>query len=493
MPRPVVAIVGRPNVGKSSLFNSLAGRRISIVDPTAGVTRDRIATIIEAGSRYFELVDTGGMGIEDMDNLTADVEHQITVALEKADLILFMVDGKEGILPLDQAIAERLRTITKPILLVANKCDNPSLEMQAGDFHRFGFEPLIKVSAEQKRNQDILIEEILKKLPPSTEDENPDQVQLLMAIVGKRNVGKSTFINSLAAEDRVIVSEVAGTTRDSVDVRIQKDGKTYVIIDTAGVRNKSSFATSIEFYSMHRAEKSIRRADVVLLFFDALVPIGRLDKQLADYVLKHHKPAIFVVNKWDLAIESTDTESYSKYIRNTFPMLDYIPIAFVTAKEGKNVFRLFNLAQELVKQAKQRIGTGELNRVLEHAISEQPPPTRMNRFPKVFFATQAAVEPPTIVLFVNDPELFDEPYRRFLMKHFRNALPFGEVPINLEVRSRHDRRKKNSEPVENPMGKPVFDMVIPVEQKRPEIMEPQVVKPPKKKKPRDERSELWDI
>ncbi len=370
---PVVAIVGRPNVGKSSLFNWLAGRRIAIVEPTAGVTRDRVSTLIEAGGRFIELVDTGGMGHADADNLTEHVERQIETAIDQAHVLLFVVDGRTGLTPLDDEVARRLRYVTKPIVCVANKCDTPDLDPQTAEFYKLGRGKLVCVSAEQKRNRDELLDLIVERLPAAEALEAaPKDPALKLAIVGRRNTGKSTFINSLAESERVIVSEVPGTTRDSVDVRFERDGLQFVAIDTAGVRKKRSLADAIEFFSVARAERSIRRADVVLMFLDPQVRISKVDKQLAEYVLEQHKPAVFVVNKWDLMIPMR-TGRMGDYIRQTFPSLDYVPIAFITAKSGKNVHAALNLAQNLHKQAGRRITTGELNRVLRQAVEASAP------------------------------------------------------------------------------------------------------------------------
>ncbi len=441
---PQVAIVGRPNVGKSSLFNWLAGRRIAIVDPTAGVTRDRLTALIKAGDRFFELVDTGGMGVQDVDNLTAQVERQIEAAIENAAVVLFVVDARAGLMPLDEEVARRLRYVTKPILCVANKCDSPEIDPQAAEFYKLGRGKLICVSAQQNRNKKELLQLIGDRLPPAAEPDPNLEVAMKLAIVGRRNTGKSTFINSLAQAERVIVSEVAGTTRDSVDVRFEQDGKAFVAIDTAGVRKKGSVASDIEFYSMHRAERSIRRADVVLLFLDPRVRISKVDKQLAEYILQHHKPAVFVVNKWDL-MAPMPTGKFAPYIRGTFPSLDYVPIAFITARSGRNVQAVLNLAQSLHKQAGARVTTGDLNRVLRMAIKQQAPPMRQNRRPKIFYATQVSVNPPTIVLFTNGPELFDNTYQRYLIKMFRDHLPFADVPIKLYLRH---KRREDRPPVE---------------------------------------------
>jgi GTP-binding protein len=433
---PLVAIVGRPNVGKSALFNCLAGRRISIVDPTAGVTRDRVSTLVEADGRYFELIDTGGIGVEDTDNLTAEVERQITTGIEEADVILFVVDIRAGLMPLDEEVGRRLRYVTKPIVLVANKCDDLSMAPLANDFYKLGRGKALAVSAEQKRGRDVLLRAVLDNLPPPEKDERPRDASLKLAIVGRRNVGKSTFINSLTTADRMIVSEVPGTTRDSVDVRFERDGKQFVAIDTAGVRKKKSISSNLEFYSLARAERSIRRADVVLMFLDPRVRISQVDKKLTEYILDQYKPAIFVVNKWDLMKESMPTEKFATYLRTVFPMLDYVPIAFITAKSGKNVYKLLNLAQHLQKQSSARLGTGELNKVLREALDAQPPPLRQNRRAKVYFATQVSSDPPTVVLFTNGPQLFDNTYERYLTKFLRDHSPFAEVPIKMYLRAK---------------------------------------------------------
>jgi GTPase len=452
MPLPQVAIVGRPNVGKSSLFNWLVGRRIAIVDPTPGVTRDRLAGTVVAGNRYFDLVDTGGMGNEDKDHLTEDVERQIRLAIELADVVLFLVDVRTGPVPLDELVAGRLRQLDKPVVLVANKVDHEKLETEGGEFHKFGFgEPLL-VSAQQGRGRDALIEKILSLLPKDADNTAPSDASLKIAMVGRRNTGKSTFINCLAESERTIVSEVEGTTRDSVDVRFERDGKTIVAIDTAGIRYRGAVKNDIDFYSLMRAERSIRRADVVLHFFDAAKKISLVDKQLAGYILEEHRPAIFVMNKWDLAKDRLYTQELGDYLQKCFPSLDFVPLAFVTAKDGKNVLRVIELAQSLHKQASARVGTGELNRVIEHALTVSPPVMRMNRTPKIYYATQVAANPPTIVLMTNGPELLDNTYLRYLVKMFREMLPFKEVPIKLILRAK--RRDESPEPTPRNTQKP---------------------------------------
>jgi len=481
----MVAIVGRPNVGKSAMFNMLAGRRISIVEPTAGVTRDRIATTVGVRDRFFELVDTGGMGILDVDDLTDEVERQIRIAIDEATIVVFVVDIRNGVVPLDEIVAQRLRSVGKPVIFVANKADDMKHDAGTSELYRLGYGEPICTSANSKRGVEELLFAIYEKLPEDTPTEAPGNAELKLAIVGRRNVGKSTFINSLAEEDRVIVSEVAGTTRDSIDVRFERDGKVLLAIDTAGVRKKRSLASDIEYYSMHRAERSIRRADVVLHFIDSSIRIGRVDKQLSEYILEEFKPAIFVMNKWDIVKQRVTTEKMGEYVRKVFRMLDYVPIAFITAKVGKNATRLLHLAKELHKQSGERLGTGTLNRLIRDAMNASPPPTRLgNRLGKVYYVAQVASNPPTVAFVVNDPELFDETYVRYLTKALRDNGPFEEVPIKviLKARSQTSTKGKGGREDEE-VGEGEGEAEAPKKKK--------VVKPKKKKKPTGPKT--WNI
>jgi GTP-binding protein len=490
-----VAIVGRPNVGKSSLFNWLAGRRISIVDPTAGVTRDRVSTVVEHAGRAWEIMDTGGIGIVDVDDLTADVERQIALAIAQAAVVVFVVDVRDGVVPLDEEVAARLRTLQKPIVLVANKADTEKLGQQAGEFCKFGYGEPLCVSADQKLGKEELFDRIVAVLPPDTGETAPGAAALMLAIVGRRNAGKSTFINSLAGAERVIVSEVPGTTRDSVDVRFERDGKSYIAIDTAGVRKKTSLANDIEFYSLHRAQRSIRRADVVLHFFDARHRIGRVDKQLAEYIVEENKPAIFVLNKWDLVKESMGSDQMGEYARAMFPMLDHVPIAFITAQKGKNTLRLLQLAVQLHKQAGVRVTTGDLNRTIRAAMEASPPPLSGSRLPKVFYATQIGVHPPTIVLFTNGPELFEDTYVRYLTKVLRDSFPFSEVAIKVVLRAKGEgSARRLDEPLDavadaGDEDAPIVRAPKPRQPAPPEPPEEPDTRP--RKKPRG--SETWDF
>ena len=436
MALPVVAIIGRPNVGKSSLLNALAGQMISIVEPTAGVTRDRVSTIIGRDRQYFELVDTGGYGIVDSDRLESHIEQQIHQAIESANLVLFMVDIRDGVVPLDEKIAQLLRKHNLDIIGVANKADTAKMFPAAGEFSRLGFGEFLCISAKNNLNKAVLLDTIFDKLE-HLESDRPTEPAMKIAIVGKRNAGKSTLVNAMVGSERVIVSETPGTTRDAVDVRFEKDGKTIIAIDTAGVRKKSRMAAdSIEFYSYVRATGSIKRADIVLFLIDAAVPVSQVDKKLAKFIAEEYKSCIIVINKWDLAKNSAATADYEDYLTKLLPGLKYAPLAFTTATEGKNVQSVLDLAVEIFKQTTTWIPTTKLNKAFELIKQEKVGVSgggKKSR-PKIYYATQVAVNPITILMFVNKPELFEENYRRFIVNRLRYILPTNEVPIRLFAR-----------------------------------------------------------
>lgn len=436
-----VSIVGRPNVGKSSIFNWLAGVRLAIVDDMAGVTRDRMTYLVQHNERYFEIIDTGGIGINDIDDLDQEIEDQIQAGIREADLLMFVVDAKEGMTPLDRTVAQRLRGINKPVVLVANKCDGENWEVASNEFFQFGLGQPVQVSAKNNRHKYVLLDAIVENLPSAEEiaAKELERPEMKFAIVGRRNVGKSTFINAITQSDRMIVSEVAGTTRDSVDVRFELDGKSMVAIDTPGLRRGKSVRTDIDFYGTHRAKRSIRHADVVLMFFDAGQRISKVDRQLVGYIEQHHKPCMFVVNKWDLMAEHMATERWADYLRDNFTTLWNVPIAFITAQTGKNVKKLLNHAQMLYKQSCERESTSRLNKILRKAIDHHPPPISSRRRPKIYYVTQIATQPPTLILKCNDPDSFDKTYRRYLLSVFRDSVSFGEVPIRMILEKRaHD-------------------------------------------------------
>ncbi len=453
MPVPQVVIVGRPNVGKSSLLNWLAGLRLAVVEDCPGVTRDRVDYLMQHEGRFFELVDTGGIGIKDQDNLTQHIEEQIQTAIDSASVILLVVDVREGLLPLDEEVTQRLRHLDVPVICLANKADVPRFDDQSAEFYRLGRGKTLPVSTTQNRNRAVLLNMILERLPPAETEEGeeaPDsEPEMRAAIVGRRNVGKSTFCNTLAQAERMIVSEIPGTTRDSVDIRFELDGKGFVAIDTPGIRRPQS-RSSIDFYGTHRAQRSIRRADVVFLFLDATERISKVDKQLCDYISQQYKPCVLVVNKWDKMVKTMPTEKWVRYLHDTFRTMRYAPIAFITGETGKNVKALLNHGQMLFKQSRQRIPTGQLNRLLRKAIQRSPPPLFHNRRPKVYYGTQVGIQPPTLVLFCNDPAAISGPYRRYLLSAVRDQLNFEEVPIKLYLRKR--QQSDNRSEIESEHG-----------------------------------------
>lgn len=441
MALPLAVIVGRPNVGKSSLLNALARQRISIVDARAGITRDRVSAVIEHADRYIELVDTGGVGIVDDDHLEEHVENQIHYAIDRADVVLFVVDAHDGITPLDRRVAERLRRLETPVILIANKVDTPRHAAEAAEFIRLGYGEPLCVSALHGSGRRPLLQRLCDTLGPDAGD-SPEIPLMKLAIVGKRNAGKSTLVNALAGEQRVIVSEIPGTTRDAVDVRFEKDGRAFIAIDTAGVRRKKSM-DDIDFYSYTRALRSIRRADVVMHLIDATVPISDVDVKLAAAVREEYKPVVLAINKWDLARGRAEPESYDEYLARVLPGLDYAPVAIMTATTGKNVDAAVDLARSLHKQAHTRVSTGQLNAALRTILEARgPSPKRGTRPVKILYATQVNVAPPTLVFFCNHPSLVSDNYRRFMENRLREVLPFREVPMRLLFRPRH---KESSE------------------------------------------------
>jgi len=436
---PQVVIVGRPNVGKSSLFNWLIEKRIAIEDPTAGVTRDRLVQRIELDGRVLELVDTGGMGFDDPDGLTAEIDRQIESGLAHAAVVLFVVDVRTGIVPADLQVAQRIRRIGCPVLVIVNKADAPNFDAAAHEFAALGFGAPLVVSAKQHRNRGPLVDAIMERLPPPSvaDPDSADLPDMKLAMVGRRNVGKSTFVNALAREERVITSPIAGTTRDSIDVRFEVDGRAFLAIDTPGLRRTKSRTTDIDFYSAHRAQRSIRRADVVLLFFDATEPIGKVDKQLAETITEAAKPVVFVVNKWDLYAADVEKREWNQYLRDTFRTMPWAPVAFVTATEGRNVKATIDTAQRLYRQSHERVATARINTVLRQAVEANHPPADSRGRPvRLYFATQVEVGPPTIVISASAPKSVSEPYRRYLLNAFRKELPFREVPIRLYIRGK---------------------------------------------------------
>lgn len=496
-PYPFVAIVGRPNVGKSTLFNRLVGQRLAIEEPTAGTTRDRIAAVIELeDGRELELCDTGGIG-GGGDSFDRDVDRQIALALEHADLVVFVVDSRAGLVPGEEEIARRLKRSGKPILLVSNKAETPQLEATSGEFYALGIPgEVLCVSAKEGTGRSALLEAIADHLtwPEEAEGEEPegeedaedaadavdavDAVELpegvdpselivapedegegaaaarapaaparvlRLAILGRRNVGKSTYVNRLFGSERVIVSGVPGTTRDAIDVRVQVGGQEVILIDTAGLRKRGKADDHIEVISQGRAERALRRADAALLFLDCLEDIGNVDKRIAGMIDREHKACVIVANKWDLVQERMTPEQYSDYVVKTIPTLSYSPLVAISAKEGLHDTAPVELALELYRQSMIKVSTGPLNRALAAAIARRRPKAVRGKLGKVFFGTQVATNPVTVLLFVNEPELFPRAWRRYLAGQLRQHLPWKEIPVKLVFRARHSLLKRGGE------------------------------------------------
>ena len=440
---PSVAIVGRANVGKSSLFNAICRERVAIVDARPGITRDRIAREITINERPIELVDTGGVGMESAQEIVDDVEMQIEIAIMQADLVLLVVDAQAGVHPLDKMIAGRLREGQKHTLVVANKSEREIDAQSAGDFYALGLgEPLLTAAAHRWGVTD-LCERIVEELPESL-GPAPDIDAVKLAIVGRRNVGKSTLINRLAREPRVVVSELPGTTRDSVDVRILVGETDFIVIDTAGVRRKKQINESVEFYSQVRTEAAVRRADVVVFMVDAPEEIGKVDKQFAAYIVDNYRPCVVAVNKIDRAGD-VDPAQFDEYVHFHLPNLRFAPVVCISAQTGRRVPALLDMVQGLRSQALERVGTGALNRAMQEITTRKHPPSRGARPGNILYATQVGTEPPTIALFCNDSAKITPDYERYLANQLRQRMPFSSIPIRFAIRRRGGPQEEGDE------------------------------------------------
>jgi GTP-binding protein len=452
---PNVAIVGRPNVGKSALFNRLVGRKIAIVHDQPGITRDRISAICTRGAQPFMLWDTGGVGGAGESELSKQVRRAVEEAIHDSDLLLFLVDAKEGLSPLDQELARMLRRSQKPVVLVINKIDTEKHENLAIDFATMGFSNTVSISAAHGRGISELIETIDQLLPsPSSDNQSPgtSHQPLSITIIGRPNVGKSSLINSIVRSERAIVSELPGTTRDAIDISYERDGQQFLFIDTAGMRRRGKHSSSVEVFSVMRAERSIRRADLCVLIVDLTTGVTAQDKRIAGLIQKARKAALVILNKWDLIKpRRNEKKMVTQLIDETWArlfFLDYVPVLVASAQTGENIDELFALIEKVRRAARERIGTGVLNRLLRAAFAANPPPMVSGRRLKLFYAAQAsgnphgALEPPEFVLFVNEPRLLNETYYRYLEARIRKAQPYPGLPIILTCRPRQEKRGK---------------------------------------------------
>lgn len=438
MARPIVAIVGRPNVGKSTIFNRIIGDRLAIVEDKPGVTRDRLYGIGEWLNREFSVIDTGGIEIEGEDEILRSVRMQAELAIEEADVIIFMTDAKSGVTPADNEVAQLLFRAKKPVVLAVNKVDNPQRQEEIYEFYSLGFGEPIGISGAHGLGIGDLLDAVASRLPDRQEEEYGEEV-IRVALIGRPNVGKSSLVNAILGEERVIVSDIAGTTRDAIDTPFEKDGQKYVIIDTAGMRKRGKVYESTEKYSVMRALKAIERADVALVVINGEEGIIEQDKHIAGYAHEAGKAAIFVVNKWDVVEKDDKTmQQFTQKIRDHFLFMTYAPVLFVSAKTTQRLHKLLPLVGHVAEQHAMRIQTHMLNDVVSDAVAINPPPTDKGRRLRINYATQVSVKPPAIVLFVNDPELMHFSYERYLENKIRAAFGFEGTPIRLFTRRKSD-------------------------------------------------------
>lgn len=454
MQKPIVAIIGRPNVGKSTLFNRLAERRMAIVDDIPGTTRDRLTTEVEWTGVVFDIVDTGGLDPTQVGpgknqeplsigshQFIEEIRIQAEIAIQEADAILFVVDGQTGVTPADREITESLRKTQKirdgnpypPVLLVVNKCENKKARQNAVQFYELGFKEIHIISALHGSATGDMLDALVKVLPKGGEEELDSSVKI--AILGKPNVGKSSLLNRMIGEDRVIVSNIPGTTRDSIDTSLEYKDVPITIIDTAGIRKRGRIEPGVEKYSVLRAMKSIERADVALLVVDAFEGIKSQDTHVAGYILDEWKSVVVIINKWDLIEKDTHTMAeFTQYIRYELNFMDYVPILFTSAKTGKRVNQILDLALEVHQQRLVRLPTSQVNRIVQNAQDRHPSPSKAGRHLKIYYGSQVRNDPPTFLLHVNDPTLAHFTYLRYIENQIREQEPFLGTPIKIILR-----------------------------------------------------------
>ena len=442
MARPLVAIVGRPNVGKSTFFNKMSGKRIAIVEDTPGVTRDRVYADCEWLTRKFTLIDTGGIDPQSDDPLLKQMRRQAEIAIETCDVILFFVDGKQGMTADDETVADMLRRAGKPVILVVNKIDNIRMMDGIYDFYALGIGDPIGISSVNLLNLGDLLDMVVSHFPPEEEEEDEDKA-ISIAVVGKPNVGKSSLVNRILGEDRVMVSDIAGTTRDAIDTRFRDGDDEYVIIDTAGIRRKRAIEyQSLERFSVVRSLAAIDRCDVAILVIDAKEGVSEQDSKIAGYIDEKGKAAVIAVNKWDAMEKETGTvEKYTKEVREKLKFMAYAPVAYISALTGQRVTKLISMAKSVYEQASRRVTTGLLNDILADAQTALQPPASSGRRLRIYYATQQSTKPPTFVMFVNDESLLHFSYERYLENQFRKAFGFEGTPIRFILREKEKKEE----------------------------------------------------
>ncbi|HKL73720.1 MAG TPA: ribosome biogenesis GTPase Der [Clostridia bacterium] len=435
MIKPLVAIVGRPNVGKSTFFNKMAGKRISIVEDTPGVTRDRIYADAEWCGYNFTMVDTGGIEIHSEDQMWMHIKRQAELAVDLADVILFFVDGKTGIMPDDYDVANYLRKSKKPIVLAVNKIDNQKND-NFYDFYSLSLGEPIPISSENSLNLGDLLDEIVKHFPAKSETVVEDE-SIKIAVVGKPNAGKSSLVNRILGFERVIVSDIAGTTRDAIDTPFEVDGQSYRIVDTAGIRRKNKVTEDVEYYSVIRAIDSIRRADVVAILIDASEEMTEQDIKICGLVHESGKPSVIIMNKWDVVEKDSFTvNKFNDILQEELKFMDYFKPLYISALTGQRTHLVLKTLKEVYDNASQRISTGLLNDVMQDAMSINDPPTHKGKKLKVYYCTQATTNPPTIIIFVNDETIMHFSYKRYLENSLRKAFDFSGTPIRIRIRNK---------------------------------------------------------
>ena len=439
MSKPIVAVVGRPNVGKSTLFNTLAGERISIVKDTPGVTRDRIYADVSWLDYNFTMIDTGGIEPESSDIILSQMREQAQIAIDTADVIMFVVDVRQGLQDADSKVADMLRRSHKPVVLVVNKVDSfEKFQADVYEFYNLGIGEPFPISATEKTGLGDMLDEVVKYFPESAKNEVEDE-RPRIAIIGKPNVGKSSLINKLAQEDRVIVSNIAGTTRDAIDTEIKYNGKEYVFIDTAGIRRKSKITEEIERFSIIRAVAAVERCDVAIIMIDATEGVTEQDAKIAGIAHDRGKGIIIAVNKWDAIEKDNNTvKEHTQDIRDVLSFMPYAEILFISAKSGQRLHKIFETIDVVIENNNMRVATGVLNEIVTEAVAMQQPPTDKGKRLKIYYTTQVSVKPPTFVVFVNDKNLMHFSYTRYLENRIRDTFGFKGTSLRFIIRERKE-------------------------------------------------------